>query len=222
MAHAIGYEIDYDALCMCNQPNLKEQYREEYNRQFGWDLSHDMEFFVKTDCISYPEHFPLFLNSDEKWNNTIFRTNCIHRWLHLMEYVFNSTAPLCDQYSIVEQLVTDLMEVYPCHYQRYLFEDDVTGRDFQHFQSNGDNYKFTPPLYHHFPLRRLPLFIATPLGWNTIVCDIISDFHSMRRFFAYVFQRVDPEKQHIILWTFNRHYVYHRNSLKNVQGVECI
>ena len=68
------------------------------------------------DYLSSPreckDYLPIFLNTKEKWMETVLQSNCIHRWLHLMEGIFRSNTDACYERLIITNLTNDLIDIY--------------------------------------------------------------------------------------------------------------
>ena len=43
----------------------------------------------------------------------VLQSNCIHRWLHLMEGIFRSNIDACPERFIITNLTNDLIDIYP-------------------------------------------------------------------------------------------------------------
>ena len=43
----------------------------------------------------------------------VLQSNCIHRWLHLMEGIFKSNIDACSERLIITNLTNDLIDIYP-------------------------------------------------------------------------------------------------------------
>ena len=66
--------------------------------------------------LSFPREckdLPIYLNTKEKWIETVLQSNCIHRWLHLMEGIFTSNIDACSKRLIITNLTNDLIDIYP-------------------------------------------------------------------------------------------------------------
>ena len=44
---------------------------------------------------------------------TVLQSNCIHRWLHLMEGIFTNNIDACPERLIITNLTNDLIDIYP-------------------------------------------------------------------------------------------------------------
>ena len=53
------------------------------------------------------------LPTKEKWMETVLQSNCIHRWLHLIEGIFTSNIHACFERLIITNLTNDLIDIYP-------------------------------------------------------------------------------------------------------------
>ena len=48
----------------------------------------NLSYEEDADYLSFPrecKNLPTYLNTKEKWMETVLQSNCIHRWLYLME-----------------------------------------------------------------------------------------------------------------------------------------
>lgn len=209
---AAASEIDYGYLCQCPRHDVRAEF----------DEGHRNHYYEDPPAIHFPrpsemvQDCPLFLNTDEKWDSTIFRTSCYHKWLHLMQYVFDCRLPEKEEVFIIAQLVEDLMEVYSLEYKRYDFETSLVNLDYQHFRPNGENYLFTPPMYHIYCSSVIPRLIATPRGWNHVICTQMNNWIDLRRFFAFVHHRVVADVQDVVLKKCNRDLLFLVNMRKNI------
>ena len=94
-----GSIMDYSGLCLCCPSNFEGM--EEQN------LSYE-----DADYLSFPRECknpPTYLNTKDKWMETVLQSNCIHRWLYLMEGIFTSKIGACSERLIITNLTNDLI-----------------------------------------------------------------------------------------------------------------
>ena len=92
-----GVIMDYGSLCLC------------YPSNFEQGLSYEED----ADYLSFSREWkdlPLYLNTKEKWIETVLQSNFIYRWLHLMEGIFRSSIDACSERT---NLTNDLIDIYP-------------------------------------------------------------------------------------------------------------
>ena len=97
--------MDYSGLCLCCPSSFEGM--EEQN------LIHEED----ADYLSFPKeckNLPTYLNTKEKWMETVLQSNCTHRWLYLMEGIFRSNIDACSERLIITYLTNDLIDIYTC------------------------------------------------------------------------------------------------------------
>ena len=83
--------MDYSGVCLCSPSNFETMEEQ--------DLSYEED----ADNLSFPgecKDLPIFINTKEKWMETVLQSNCIHRWLYLMDRIFRSNIDLKDYVTI--------------------------------------------------------------------------------------------------------------------------
>ena len=98
-----GLIMDYSGLCLCCPSNFEAMEKQ--------NLSYE-----DSDYLSFPREYknlPTYLNTEEKWMETVLQSNCIHRWLYLMEGIFTSNIDACSERLIITNLTNDLIDIYP-------------------------------------------------------------------------------------------------------------
>ena len=137
-----GVIMIYSGLCLCCPSN------------FGAMEEQDHSCEEDADYLSFPKeckNLPTYLNTREKWMETVLQSNCIHRWLHLMEGIFTSNIDACSERLITTNLTNDLIDIYP--YDEFegdynfefwiiLHEEEEKGGECSRY--NGEPYSFDP------------------------------------------------------------------------------
>ena len=98
-----GAILDYSGLCLCCPSNF------EAVEDQGLSYKEDANY------LSFPRECKnlLYLNTKEKWMETVLQSICIHRWLHLKEAIFRSNNYACSERLIITNLTSDLIDIYP-------------------------------------------------------------------------------------------------------------
>ena len=120
--------MDYSGYCLCCPSNFKAMEEQ------------DLSYEEAADYLSFPKeckNLAIYLNTKEKWMETVLQSNCIHRWLHLMEGIFTSNIDACSERLITTNLTNDLIDIYPYNkfegdysfeYWMILHEEEEKGR----------------------------------------------------------------------------------------------
>ena len=162
-----GVIMDYSGLCLCCPSNFEA--KEDQGLSYEEDA----------DYLSFPRKcktLPTYLNTKEKWMETGLQSNCIHRWLHLMEGIFTSNIDACSERLIITNLTNDLIDIYP--YDEFegdysfefwiiLHEEEEKGGEYVKY--DGEPYLFDPPRKDFFEGSGVPSFLSTPKRWIKMI-----------------------------------------------------
>ena len=201
--------MDYSGLCLCCHSNFEAM--EEQNLSYEEDA----------DYLSFPRectNLPTYLNTKEKWMETVLQSNCIHRWLYLMEGIFTSNIDACSERLIITNLTNDLIDIYP--YDE--FEGDYS-------------FEFWIILYEEerkdlFEGSGVPSFLSTPKRWTKMIMSVkhIDDYKKIMNYLFLETHRYpgtdrisplqgDTEADSFIIQKFNRDLVYYNNMQKLIK-----
>ena len=153
-----GLIMDYSGVCLWCPSNFEAM--EEQGLTYEEDAGY----------LSFPrecKYLPIYLNTKEKWMKTILQSNCIHRWLRLMEGIFRSNIDACYEKLIITNLTNNLIDIYP-HDEfegDYSFEFMIIlegAKRGEYVQHNGQPYLFDPPRKDFFEGSGVPFFLSTP------------------------------------------------------------
>ena len=144
--------MDYSGLCLCCPSNFEGM--EEQNLSYEEDA----------DYLSFPrecKNLPTYLNTKEKWMETVLQSNCIHRWLYLMEGIFTSNIGACSERLIITNLTNDLIDIYPYdesdnyhEFEFWIILHAEEGKGGEYSKYNGEPYLFEGS--------SVPSFLSTP------------------------------------------------------------
>ena len=150
-----GLIMDYSGVCLCFPSNFETM--EE--QCFTYEEDADYLSFPR-ECNDY---LPMFLNTKEKWMETVIQSNCIHRWLHLMEGIFRSNIHACHERFIITNLTNDSVDIYS--------NDEIEGdhsfefliilegaKGGEYVKCNGEPHLFDPPRKDLFEGSGVPFF----------------------------------------------------------------
>ena len=155
-----GLIMDYSGVCLCCPSNF-EAIEEQ-------DISYEED----ADYLSFPrecKNLPIYLNTKEKWMETVLQSNCIHRWLHLMEGIFISNIDACSERLIITNLANDLIDIYPYDefegdysFEFWIILHEEEGKGGEYVKYDGELYLFDPPRKDFFEGSGVPSFLLTP------------------------------------------------------------
>ena len=221
--------MDYSGLCLCCPSNFEGM--EEQNLSYEEDA----------DYLSLPrecKNLPSYLNTKEKWMETVLQNNCIHRWLYLMEGIFTSNIGACSERLIITNLTNDLIDIYPYdesdndhefEFWIILHEDEGKGGEYSKY--NGEPYLFDPPRKDLFEGSGVPSFLPTPKRWTKMIMSVkhIDDYKKIMNYSLFLEThrypgtdctsplQEDPEADTFIIQKFNRDLVYYNNMQKLIK-----
>ena len=163
-----GLIMDYSGVCLCSPSNFEAMEEQ--------DLSYEED----ADHLSFPgecKNLPIFLNTKEKWMETILQSNCIHRWLYLMEGIFRSNIDASSERLVISNLTNDLIDIYPYDnitsnlcYEFMLMLQQVKGGEYVKY--DGEPYLFDPPRKEIFEDNGVPIFLCTPKRWTSVKVQV--------------------------------------------------
>ena len=172
--------MDYSGLCLCCPSNFEAM--EEQNLSYEED----------SDYLSFPrecKNLPTYLNTKEKWMETVLQSNCIHRWLYLMEGIFTSNIDACSERLIITNLTNDLIDIYPYdefendhEFEFWIILHEEEGEEYSKY--NGEPYLFDPPMKDLFEDSGVPFFLSTPKRWTKMIMSVkhIDDYKKIMNY----------------------------------------
>ena len=124
---------------------------------------------------------------------TVLQSNCIHRWLQLMEGIFTSNIDTCSKRLIITNLTNDLIDIYPhddfegdysFEFWIILYEEEGKGGEYSKY--NGEPYLFDPPRKDLFESSGVLSFLSTPKRWTKMIMSVkhIDDY---KKIMSYLF-----------------------------------
>ena len=220
--------MDYSGLCLCCPSNFETMEEQ--------DLSYEED----ADYLSFPrecKNLPIHLNTKEKWMETVLQSNCIHRWLHLMEGIFTSNIDACSERLIITNLTNDLIGIYPYDelegdysFEFWIILHEEEGKGAEHSKYNG-KYLFDPPRKDVFEGSGVHIFLSTPKIWTKMIMSVkhIHDYEKIINYFFLETHRYpgtdctsplqeNPEANSVIIQKFNRDLVYYNNLQKLIKN----
>ena len=174
-----GVIMDYSGLCLCYPSNFEAMEDQD------------------ADYLSFPiecKNLPTYLNTKEKWMETVLQSNqsnCIHRWLYLMEGIFTSNIDACSERLIITNLTNDLIDIYPndefegdYSFEFWIILHEVEGKG-EYSKYNGEPYLFDPPRKDFFEGSGVPSFFSTPKRWTKMIMSVknIDDYKKIMNYF---------------------------------------
>ena len=124
-------------------------------------------------CLCCPSNFegmeeqnlPTYLDTKDKWMETVLQSNCIHRWFYLMEGIFASNIGVCSERLIITNLTNDLIDIYPYdesdndhEFEFWIILHEEEGKGGEYSKYNGEPYLFDPPRKDLFEGSGVPSF----------------------------------------------------------------
>ena len=218
--------MDYSGVCLCSPSNFEGMEEQ--------DLSYEED----ADYLSFPgdcKGLPIFINTKEKWMETVLQSNYIHRWLYLMEGIFRSNIGASSERLVITNLTNDLIDMYPhddiadifC-YEFMMMLQEVKGGEYVKY--DGEPYLFDPPRKDIFEGNGLPIFLNTPKRWTKMIMSVnhINDYKKVMNYLFLVTHRYpgshctspleeDPEADSFIIQKFNRDLIYYNNMQKLIK-----
>ena len=94
-------QLKYNGDCSCSQPTISGYGPKCYYCPLNENSRHLHQKLMQA-----------FLNNHMKWWNAVHETYCIHRWLYLMQCIFECDLEEKSTRYIVCYLTTDIMNVY--------------------------------------------------------------------------------------------------------------
>ena len=221
-----GLIMDYSGLCLCCHSNFEAM--EEKNLSYEED----------SDYLSFPrecKNLPTYLNTKEKWMETVLQSNCIHRWLYLMEGIFTSNIDACSERLIITNLTNDLIDIYPYdefendhEFEFWIILHEEEGGEYSKY--NGEPYLFDPPMKDLFEDSGVPFFLSTSNRWTKMIMSVkhIDDYKKIMNYLFLKTHRYpginitsplqeDPEADTFIIQKLNRDLVYYNNMQKLIK-----
>ena len=177
-----GVIMDYSGFCLCCPSNFKAM--EDQGLSYEEDA----------DYLSFPrecKNLPMYLNTKEKWMETVLQSNCLHRWLHLMEGIFTSNIDACFERLIITNLTNDLTDIYPYDefegdysFEFWIILHEEQGKGGEYSQYNSEPYLFDPPRKDFFEDSGAPSFLSTPKRWTKMIMSVkhIDDYKKIMNY----------------------------------------
>ena len=221
-----GLIIDYSGLCLCCPSNFEGI--EEQNLSYEEDA----------DYLSFPrecKNLPTYLNTNEKWMETVLQSNCIHRWLYLMEGIFTSNIGACSERLIITNLTNDLIDIYPYdesdndhEFEFWIILHEEEGKGGEYSKYNGEPYLFDPPRKDLFEGSGVPSYLSMPKRWTKMIMSVkhIDDYKKIMNCLLFLEThrypgtdrtsplQEDSEADTFIIQKFDRDLVYYNNMQK--------
>ena len=156
----------------------------------------DLIYEEDDDYLSFPrecKNLPTYLNTKEKWLETVLQSKCIHRWLYLMERIFTSNINACSERLIITNFTNDLIDIYPYdefegnfEFEFWILLHEEEGKGGEYSKYNGEPYLFDPPRKDLFEGSGVPSFLSTPKRWTNMIMSVkhIDDYKKIMNFFS--------------------------------------
>ena len=168
----------------------------------------------------------------------LLESNCIHRWLYLMEGIFTSNIGACSERLIITNLTNDLIDIYPYdefdnghEFEFWIILHEEEGKGGEYSKYNGEPYLFDPPRKDLFEGSGVPSFLSTPKRWTKMIMSVkhIDDYQKIMNYLLFLEThrcpgtdrtfplQEDPEADTFIIQKFNRDLVYYNNMQKLIK-----
>ena len=110
---------------------------------------------------------------------TVLQSNCIHRWLHLMEGIFTSNIDACSERLIITNLTNDLIDIYPYDefegdysFEFWIILHEEEGKGGEYVKYDGEPYLFDPPRKDFFEGSGVPSCLSAPKRWTRMIMSV--------------------------------------------------
>ena len=125
---------------------------------------------------------------------TVLQSNCIHRWLYLMEQIFTSNIGACSERLIITNLTNYLIDIYPYdesdndhEFEFWIILHEEEGKGGEYSKYNGEPYLFDPPRKDLFEGSGVPSFLSMPKRWTKMIMSVkhIDDYKKIMNYLLF-------------------------------------